>query len=255
MAFITINEALVKYLRRPPFQAKQKFNVFTIAETDRLARHDIILLDGAYPKLTIEAYLDRAYAKRKGTLDKKLDPIGTSFTNAYQLHSDRPAVISFPDFAALYEGWDFPQYIETLQLQLDEANLYYAQWVDYLKLRKGVGVVRVIDPVTNKYVAKRCVLLPATALHDWRYQFNFFTNYWVNYCMLKHPNMEKYDSEHEGVELLQVGKIARSEVDRKFESLPFWKLAIMLRKWRTDKALAEWGQMYAELLIPEEPIQ
>lgn len=227
-----------------PCGQKYNFDMFTTVHGHNLAFHDIILLDNGLNPFTVEEYMTRFHAK-------KHIPFRPSST-APEHHRTPPIYPQsrpFPDFAALYDDLDFPAYAETTERLLTRANAELAKWKSHLLNEGGFTAIRVKNPITNKFVPKRCVLLPATVLTEWKYEVNTIAKLMLDFSLPQFPVrrfLRKCElDETEMQKLFYVKAIGVQNPERKkFLDVPFWKMNVMLKKWRTDRALEEWSARY-----------
>ena len=68
-----------------------------------------------------------------------------------------------------------------------EANRILDEWKSHLVNEAGFTAIRVKDPTNNQFVAKRCVLLPSTALADWKHKLNPITKQWLDFSLDQFP--------------------------------------------------------------------
>ena len=254
VALISRNGLLQHSLDGPPCREKYKFNMFTTVHGHNLAFHDIILLDNGLSRFTIESYITRSHAKRSQlqlNAEKSEAKDESASTTNSCLSENRPADSrSFPDFAQLYDEYKFPSYAEVTERLLAEANQNLDKWKSHLINEAGFAAIRVKDPTNNKFVAKRCVLLPSTALADWQHQLNPITKQWLDLSLNQFPRtfLEKCQQNEKEMEKLFYIKAAGvpNPERKKFVAVPLWKMEIMLKKWRTDRALEEWSAKYQQ---------
>ena len=242
VALISVNGALRHYLRREPFSKSFQFRLFTTIHGHMLSDYDVIVLDGALAQFTLESYITRTHAHRlRGEKIRQLR------LNPSSRDSEIADTRSFPDFAKLYDEYDFPSYAESTEKMLELANIQLLAWQTYLRSEAGCALIRVRNPVNNQFVAKRCILLPSNALANWRYQFNKTMKEFVHYAIASFSDeyIESFQVNGEMGHLFYVKRIGMDNKGRdKFKDIPFWKMEILLKKWRTDRALEEWGAKY-----------
>jgi hypothetical protein len=254
VAFISRNALLRKFLNGPPCQAKYEFSMFTTVHGHKLAFHDIILLDNGLSPFTIESYIGRSHAKRSqrqsNVKKSEAKPGSTETTKTSPSKTWPPESRPFPDFAQLYDEYKFPSYAEVTERLLAQANKNLDKWKSHLVDEAGFAAIRVKDPTNNRFVAKRCVLLPSTALLDWKEQLNPITNQWLDLALEQFPRtfLEKCQEDEKEMQKLFYVKAAgeQNPERKKFVDVPPWKLEIMLKKWRTDRALEEWSAKYQQ---------
>ena len=254
VAFISRNALLRKLLDRPPCQTKYEFNMFTTVHGHNLAFHDIILLDNGLSPFTIESYITRSHAKKSrlqlNAAKAEANAESISTNELPPLKGQPSDSRSFPDFAQLYDEYKFPSYAEVTESLLAKANETLEKWKSHLVNEAGFTAIRVKDPTNNKFVAKRCVLLPSTALADWKHRLNPITKRWLDLSLDQFPRsfLEKCQrDEKEMGKLFYVKATGVHNPERKkFVDVPLWKMEVMLKKWRTDRALEEWSSKYQQ---------
>ena len=259
VAFISRNTALLTFLRKKPCWTKYDFDMFTTVHGHVLSFHDIILLDNGLPPFTVESYILRSHAKKAYHLsngdyevapDPESSPIAIE-TSSSENQDTTSASNSrrFSDLAELYEKRGFPAYAEVTEHLITEANRQLEKWRSHLLNEGGFSVIKVIDPTTNHYLAKRCVLLPSTALVDWRYNFNHITKRWLDFSLIQFPRhilqelQQNKNKEMDKMFYFKTVGVQNSERKR-FVDVPLWKMEVMLKKWRTERALQQWGAEY-----------
>ena len=204
--------------------------MFTTAQGPNLAPFDIVLLDAGLPEFTVESYIAR------------VNPSG----EPDQSHTSSSRV--FPDLRELYDGRNFVRYAEATEVSLATANEQLAKWKDHLLNEAGSSLIRIRDPRSSQLVPKRCVLVPGTAISDWGLQLNVVMAERLFNCLKQFPDheLQRYqEDKHRMSSLFYVKRIRMDNGDRhSFAKVPFWKMEIMLKKWRTDQAMEEWSRMH-----------
>jgi hypothetical protein len=255
VAFISRNALLRKILGKPPCYLKYEFDMFTSVHGHNFAFHDIILLDNGLAPYTVEGYITRSHAKNS-LLQSDVDILDSCSSQSTISERQEPPLYpqfrSFPDSAQLYDELDFPAYAEVTERLLVQANEQLSKWKTHLLNEGGFSAIRVKDPTTNKFVAKRCVLLPSTALADWRDQLNPITTQWLDLSLVQFPVRRflwKCQRDQEEMKkLFYVKAVGVQNPDRKkFSDVPLWKMEVMLKKWRSDRALEEWSAKYQSI--------
>jgi hypothetical protein len=235
VGFFSTNPVLKRYLCRRPFTEKYSLNTFTTVHGHKLIGYDVILLDDGIVPFTVESYITRRPSQRD--------------QQANQPTSRDPATRSFPDFAKLYDNGNFELFAETAETTVNAANVQLTAFRKYLHDEGGFAVIQVKDPNTSTFVAKRCALLPSTALWDWQFKFNLNTRLLVETCLDKFnprcmKQFRRYD-ELKKKKLFYFKRCGRGNSSWKnFIDTPGWQMEVMLKKWRTDRALEEWGEKY-----------
>jgi hypothetical protein len=246
--------------------------MFTTVHGHFLAEHDIILLDHGLGPFTLESYITRDSINYSFTADLeskqyppylpelseapergKIDPKTSYFSGVLCEGTTRPPpplsrTHLFPDFVSLYHGCDFPGYAEATLSMLELANKRFAAWKRHMVNEGGFSLIRVMDPTTNKLVARRCILLPEHALKHWGRRINQITKQWLDFSRgyFDHHALRKVEGSSE--EMNKLFYVKRNGLDapqrRNFRNIPVWKMEVMLKKWQTDKALEEWSANY-----------
>jgi hypothetical protein len=150
----------------------------------------------------------------------------------------------FPEFAKVYEWRNFVQYAETTELIVNIANDQLLTWRNHLRNEGGFAPIRVDHPYTNETMAKPCILLPSAALANWKTSFNEKATNLVR-THLQKWDPQRYNDPKELEKLFYLQRIGIYNPSRKFYwRRPVWKMDIMLKKWRTDRALEHWGNIH-----------
>jgi hypothetical protein len=245
IALISTNNALRYHIHKPPFIRNYKVFMFTTIHGTMLANHDIIILDGGL-SFTVESYITREHAKWAFLQNRRRASLAPSDKSPYPNKAETfPR--SFPDFAKLYNEYDFPAFADLSEHMLDKANEQLNAWKSHLRNEGGYSVIRVRDPQTSEMLAKRCILLPSRAVNHWKDQLNRIVMSQVELALAQFPAkyMARFGDYNEIEKLFYVKRIGMNNSARKlFERIPLWKLDVMLKKWRTDKALEEWIANY-----------
>jgi hypothetical protein len=232
VGFFSTNARLKRYLCRQPFIKTYSLNMFTTAHGHQLCGYDVILLDDGILPFSVESYITRRACQRD---------------QANQRDSEDTLIRSFPDLEQVYTKKKFSQFAETAETTVNAANIQLAAFRRHLRDEGGFSLIRVRDPNTSTFVVKRCAFLPSTALWDWQFDFNLNTKLLVDTCLDKfNPRyMHQFRSYKEMEKLFYFKRCGRSDGSLKdFIDTPLWQMDVMLKKWRTDKALEEWGEKY-----------
>ena len=227
-----------------------------------LAPYDAIIVDDGVFPFTVESYLTRTHARvaRKQALEIQSTEETTDTTEEKSSHSmervpssqgrrfeDELMTRSFPDFVHLYHDKNFVRLAETTEKILDLANAQMSALRKHLRTEGGMSVIRVRDRRTDQLVPKRCILLPSTALERWRGRLNQITTDRLDACFSEFSSsyMEKFRDYNEMESLFYLKRIGIGTPDREnFKDVPLWKMEVMLKKWRTDRALQQWIDNY-----------
>lgn len=253
VALISRNQLIQHALTKQPCVSEYKFNMFTSVHGHNFAFHDIIILDNGLTPFTVENYMTRTHAKAESILQaKEKAPESDTDESATRETKEKPSYPqsrSFPDFAKLYDELDFPAYAEVTERLITRANEELSKWKNHLLNEGGFSAIRVKDPTTDEFLAKRCVLLPSTALTEWKSQFNTIIKQWLDFSLEQFPSrqflMKFQRDEEEMKKLFYVKAVGVQNPDRKkFVDVPLWMMEVMLKKWRTDRALEEWSAKY-----------
>lgn len=204
--------------------------MFITAQGPNLAPFDIVLLDGGLPEFTVESYIAR------------VNPSG---------EPDQPEPSSpraFHDLRELYDGFNFARFAESTELALTTANEQFVKWKEHLMNEAGSSLIRIRDQRTHQLVPKRCVMVPGSAISDWGLQLNVVMNEKLRNCMKRFPDHELLQYQEDKQKMLSLFYVKRIQMEngdrRKFANVPFWKMEIMLKKWRTDQAMEEWSRTH-----------
>ena len=204
--------------------------MFTTAQGPNLAPFDIVLLDAGLPEFTVESYIAR------------INPPG----EPDQSQTSSPRV--FSDLRELYDKRNFVRYAEATEVSLAPANEQLAKWKEHLLNEAGSSLIRIRDQRSNQLVPKRCVLVPGTAISDWGLQLNVVMAERVLNSLKRFPDheLQMYQEDKRKMSsLFYVKRIRMDNGDRhSFAKVPFWKMEIMLKKWRTDQAMEEWSRTH-----------
>jgi len=230
VALLSSNKHLELCLNEPPFNENYVVNMFTTTQGPNLAPFDVVLLDAGLPEFTVESYIAR------------VNPPGKS--NQSQTSSPRV----FPDFRELYDIQNFVRYAEATEASLAPANEQLAKWKQHLLNEAGSSLIRIRDQRSNQLVPKRCVLVPGTAIAEWGLQLNVVMAERVLSSLKQFPDhdLQLYqEDKHKMPSLFYVKRTRMDNGDRhSFAEVPFWKMEIMLKKWRTDQATEEWSRTH-----------
>jgi hypothetical protein len=214
-----------------PFARCYRLDMFTTSQGYKFVDRDVIILDDGIVEFSVESYMTRHAAR----LDLSRRIQNDRSTNHQKV---------FKDFAKVYEECNFVRYAETTELLVNIANDQLLTWRNYLHNEGGFAPIRVKQQWTNKTVAKPCILLPSTALANWKESFNEITTRLVG-KYLREWDPRVYNNPEELKKLFYVKRIGIDNPDRdKFLDVPVWKMDIMLKKWRTDRALERWGDVF-----------
>jgi len=230
--FFSNNVALLHRLYDPAFSNKFSVKMFTTVHGHQLCEYDIILFDDGILPFEVETYLTRDAARRESEELVKIRPRGWSPPRW------------FP--SAAYVKLNFARYAEETQTILDQANKQLQALQTHVRNDGGFSIIRLADPVTNRYVARRCVLLPSTALADWGKDFAQNTAQLVEMSYEKFPPeyMKRFSNFFELKKCFYFKRGLNAKGRRNFSQTPLWQLDLMLRKWRADRALKEWAESY-----------
>lgn len=112
----------------------------------------------------------------------------------------------------------------------------------------GSSLICIRDQRSNQLVPKRCLLIPGTATADWGLQLNVVMTEKLLECIKRFPDheLQQYQEDQKKMlSLFYVKRIYMENGDRhNFANIPFWKMEVMLKKWRTDQAMEEWSRMH-----------
>lgn len=233
-------------LNQGQFSRLYRLDMFTTTQAYKFVDHDIIILDEGIPEFSVESYMTRHNAQQDFEANVKYDPSGkvirTISPEQISTYRNRPK--TFEDFAKLYEESNFVQYAETTEILVNIANDQLLTWKNHLRNEGGFAPIRMKKPRRNETVAKPCILLPSTGLPIWKSSFNKMTSDLV-WKHLRDWDPRAYDDPKELAKLLYVKRIGVVNRHRqKFLNVPVWKMDVMLKKWRTDRALERWGEMH-----------
>lgn len=174
-----------------------------------------------------------------------MNPRSAAFVRRLEKHS--LIYQSFPNFKYLYDDLDFPQLALETENLLVKPNLQLTAWKRHLRDEGGFSVIRVKDRYLRENVAIPCVLLPKSAVSEWRDDFTKNTGLLLQQLRERYPpeTMQKYYDDPVEMEKLFYFK-TRGNVFRRerFSKVPLWKMEIMLKKWRTDRALVDWAEEF-----------
>jgi hypothetical protein len=204
--------------------------MFTTAQGPNLAPFDIVLLDAGLPEFTVESYIARV--NPPGELDQ----------------SQIPSPRKFPDLQELYDGRNFVRYAEATEISLATANEQLAKWKEHLLNEAGSSLIRIRDQRSHQLVPKRCLLVPGKAISEWGLQLNLVMTERLFNCLKRFPDheLQRYQEDKQKMSsLFYVKRIRMDNGDRhSFAKVPFWKMEIMLKKWRTDQTMEEWSRTH-----------
>jgi hypothetical protein len=220
--------------------------------------YDAILVDEGAAPFDVETYLTRIQAKiaRKREVEllteqQQVRNDQLEFEETSLSYSSRdatgPLSHAFPDFAELYDGENFTSLAETTEFLLEHANEQMEALKNHLRSEGGFTVIRIRDPVKCKMIATRCILLPSTAFATWGWDFNRKTEELLDACFREFSleYMERYENVRDVMSLFHLKRIGIDAPEREFfRDVPLWKMEIMLKKWRTDRALKQWIDEY-----------
>ena len=156
-----------------------------------------------------------------------------------------------PDFRDLYDSRNFARYAESTEVSLIRANKQLAKWKELLLNEAGSSLIRIRYQRSGQLVPKRCLLVPRTAISDWGLKFNVVMTERLFNCMKRFPEhaLQEYQEDKKKMaSLFYVKRICMDNGDRhSFANVPFWKMEIMLKKWRTDQAIEEWSRSHSSV--------
>jgi hypothetical protein len=239
VVLVSCNAAIYHYLSKPPFSQYYVPHLFTTLNSSKLAKYDIVVLDEGLPPFTVETFITRE-AAHKEWLSR-----GRSKEDSPE--EDFPR--SFPDFAKLYDGRNFALYADKMEELVDEANSTFDQWKRYLVTESGFSVIRLKHSQTDMFLVRRCVLLPSTALSTWENQFNQNTTKLLDLCIQRLSEEYVESCQCDRTRMNRVFYVKDVERNRSwvkqahmsFRDVSLWQMEVMLKKWRTDKALQAWS--------------
>jgi hypothetical protein len=250
-------------LSRPPFNDAYEFKMFRTVHGNVFSPYDAIIVDDGTHPFTVESYLTRDHAfaarenalklhslkpqRRKGDLDySPSEKSDKDAENEDQLENPLQTR-SFTDLAELYHGRNFAQLAKSTETLINKANSRISALKNHLHAEGGMSVIRVRNPATKKLVAKRCILLPSTALDTWRRNLNIMVKERLDECFTEFSSnyMTRYHNYDEMLKLFYFQRIGMDAPEREsFQNVPLWKMEVMLKKWRTERALQEWIDNY-----------
>jgi len=256
------------------FNNKYRLKLFTTVHGDNLLGSHFVILDEGTNDWNVERYITRDSADRAfldGELKAQIEqsnasrdsPVYSSFGKKYtkrgqadKMNQTKSAFIrrlekhslvyqSFPNFKDLYDGLNFPQLAEEAESLLVKPNIKLTAWKRHLRDEGGFSVIRVKDRYLQQNVAIPCALLPSMAVSDWKDNFPKNMDALIQILSDKYPpeELQKYYDDPKEMEKLfyfkRRGNVFRRE---RFSKVPLWQMEIMLKKWRTDRALVDWAK-------------
>jgi hypothetical protein len=255
------------------FNKKFLLKFFTTVHGDNLIGNHFIVLDEGANNWNVEKYLTRDNADRAfldGELKSQiLQSNATQYASLFTSggmeykEGERTAFVrrlekhslvyqSFPDLKDLYDELNFPKLAQEAEDLLEKPNQELAAWKRHLRDEGGFSVVRVKDPHFRENVVIPCVLLPSTAVDDWKgVDFVKNTDQLLQQLWEMYPpeSLQRYyDNPKEMNKLFYYKSRGKTFRKEKFSNVPLWKLEVMLKKWRTDKALVDWAKEHKSVM-------
>ena len=250
--------------------------LFTTVHGDNLLGSQFIIFDEDTSEWNVEKYLTRDSADRAflaGELKTQIQQSDTSKTSqifpfgvksfqkggpgdrinstsaAFVRRLEKHSLIyqSFPDFKYLYDDLNFPELALEAENLLVRPNQQLRAWKRHLRDEGGFSVIRVKDRYLRENVVIPCVLLPKSAVSEWHDDFIKHTGLLLQQLRERYPPeaMQKYYDDPVEMEKLFYFKTRGNVFKReRFSKVPLWKMEIMLKKWRADRALVDWAKEY-----------
>lgn len=228
-----------------------------------LAPSEVVLVDEGAAPFDVESYLTRLHAKiareealedsAKIDLERLVSSVRTETPGQSSPLEPVPEngglkIESFHDFADLYHGKNFVGVADTTEALLNKANKQMHALEHHLRSEGGMSVIRIRHPETRQLVAKRCVLLPSVALRDWAHRLSSEVRRLLDESFRRYSNKymaQIYKDDDKMTQLFYFKRIGIDARDREnFKDVPLWKMEVMLKKWRTDRALKQWIDNY-----------
>jgi hypothetical protein len=253
--------------------SKYKIVAFNALRSQALLRYEIIIIDDGYRPPTPEAHLYgllRPHASDKsnpnpldsgsyfvhrnaGHPPSELKPLLTKFSpysvvqKTPKLSSEItkvPIVLEFNDFKKKYKRTNFPEVANSTENLVDIAYGNINRLRTYLRSENGCAVIRIKDDRNRRRRRPmRCILLPnTTKLYE--KDFRAYLDGMIDQCLRTFPLEVKLFESRFFPFRNAAKRIPTGKGPEELEGYPLWKIDIMFRKWRTDRALAQWGEQF-----------
>jgi hypothetical protein len=263
--------------------SKYRIVAFDALRSQALLRYKIIIVDDGYRVPTAEAHLYdllRPYApdvsntkpldggsyfahRNAGHPPSELKPLLSKFSpyvavqKTPKLSSEItqvPSTLEFNNFKTQYNRKNFAEIADSTENLLDIAYGNVDRLRKYIRSENGYTVIRIEDDRNRRRRrSMRCILLPnTTKLYD--KDFRAYLDGMIDQCLRTFPlNVTLMESRFFPFRHASK-RIPTGKGPEELEGYPLWKIDIMLRKWRTDRALEQWGQQYySPGLTPRPP--
>jgi hypothetical protein len=143
----------------------------------------------------------------------------------------------------------FRRVAEATETLIRIANENMVRLKSYLRTEGGSAIIRIKD-ARNKAKARqvRCILLPTSAFEHSPLEFRKTLDRSIRHCLEQFP----LGADIKDARIFPF-KVAAKRIPTgpkpDFE-IPLWQMEALLRRWRADKTLEEWGERYKNIQHP-----